>query len=213
MKLIKDLGTKYPRPTSKTKTRYGLYECSICKKHFETSTSDVKKGVSKCKSYGAVIRNTIHGMTKTRLYKTWQNMKDRCYNIKADNYCFYGPVGITICDEWKNDFIKFRDWALLNGYSDKLTIDRINPKENYEPNNCRWATLEVQARNKKKLYKNNTSGYRGVRYVKNRNRWRVTIRVNSKFINLGSYKTALEGAKAYDKYVIDNNFEHTINGA
>ena len=76
-------------------------------------------------------------------------MKDRCYNKNSKIYRFYGERGITICDEWLHDFQTFYDWAIENGYSDNLTIDRINSFGNYEPNNCRWITLSDQQRNRR----------------------------------------------------------------
>lgn len=91
--------------------------------------------------------NFKHGLSNTRLYRIWLQMKNRCYNSKTERYSDYGGRGITVCDEWKNDFKAFYDWAMLNGYRDDLSIDRINNDENYEPSNCRWATNIEQARN------------------------------------------------------------------
>jgi hypothetical protein len=83
-----------------------------------------------------------------RLKQTLINMKQRCYNLKATSYEYYGGKGVTICDEWLNDKNKFYDWAMNNGYKDDLTIDRKEVDGNYEPDNCRWVTLIVQANNK-----------------------------------------------------------------
>lgn len=95
--------------------------------------------------------------THKRLYKVWVNMKQRCYNPKNDNYYLYGGRGITICEEWKNDFTAFQKWAYQNGYSEEktnkgmniLTIDRENTDGYYEPSNCRWVTMAVQNKNKR----------------------------------------------------------------
>lgn len=82
-----------------------------------------------------------------RLYNIWKGINRRCYNKKDSSYNLYGGRGIIVCDDWKNDFEKFKDWAFENGYAEHLTIDRINNDGNYEPNNCRWATKKEQNSN------------------------------------------------------------------
>ena len=79
-------------------------------------------------------------MKNRRLNDLYYGMKYRCYNPKSTSYKHYGLKGIKVCDEWLNDFQKFYDWAMANGYQDNLTIDRINSEGNYEPSNCRWVT-------------------------------------------------------------------------
>ena len=91
-----------------------------------------------------------HGMKGTRLYRIWQGMKSRCGNPNIPCYPYYGGRGITVCDEWKNSFEAFRDWALSHGYSDELTIDRMDVNGNYEPSNCRWASMAEQNKNKRR---------------------------------------------------------------
>ena len=85
----------------------------------------------------------------TRLYSIWSGMKTRCYNPNATYYNEYGGRGIKVCDEWKENFLSFKQWAIDNGYRDDLTIDRVNNDKNYEPNNCRWVTMEVQGNNRR----------------------------------------------------------------
>lgn len=80
------------------------------------------------------------------LSKIFYRMKNRCYNQKSKDYKWYGEKGITVCKEWLYNPIKFSIWALNNGYKKGLTIDRIDPNGNYEPNNCQWITCEENSR-------------------------------------------------------------------
>lgn len=98
--------------------------------------------------------NPTHGKSRTRLYGLWGSMIDRCNNPNAHEYENYGGRGITVCDEWRNDYTKFETWAMANGYDEKsdrknCTLDRIDPNGNYEPSNCRFATMKIQQRNKR----------------------------------------------------------------
>ena len=97
---------------------------------------------------GSKNPNYKHGLKESRLFSIWTNMKSRCNNPKATHYEHYGARGITVCDEWLNDFKAFYDWAMSHGYSDELTIDRIDNDGNYEPSNCRWVTMKGQGLNK-----------------------------------------------------------------
>lgn len=105
---------------------------------------------SKCKGYSIKrIGTTTHHMSKTRLFKIWDAMKDRCYRTRHFYYKHYGGRGIKVCSEWKDSFNTFYHWAIDNGYSDNLTLDRIDVNGNYEPNNCRWITIKEQFSNKR----------------------------------------------------------------
>jgi hypothetical protein len=75
-------------------------------------------------------------------------MKARCYRKSTAPYARYGGRGITVCDEWRNSFTSFRDWALSNGYAEGLSLDRIDYNGNYEPSNCRWVTIKEQENNR-----------------------------------------------------------------
>ncbi len=91
-------------------------------------------------------RKRKHGYSETRLYSIWCGMRGRCLSEKHRAYHYYGGRGITICNEWL-DFTNFRNWALANGYSDNLEIDRINNNLGYEATNCRWITHAENMKN------------------------------------------------------------------
>lgn len=107
-------------------------------------------------SCGCLSKEIKEKAIKTkRLRGIYHGMKERCYNKNIESYKNYGGRGIKICDEWKNSFEKFYEWAIENGYDreapkGKCTIDRINNDGNYEPSNCRWITLKEQAKNKRR---------------------------------------------------------------
>jgi hypothetical protein len=213
--LLEDLWYLYPNESSKQKRRFGIYKCGFCGTEFKADTNNINSGYTKsCGCYQKRrVSETLktHGLVNTRLYNTWVNIKRRTLNPKNKKYDYYGGRGITICDEWKDDFMSFYTWAMKNGYEENkgLSIDRIDNDGNYCPENCRWTTQTIQTRNQR-MKKSNKSGYRGVFYAKDRGKYRVQIMVNFKKIHLGYFTTAVEGAIAYNNYIIENNLEGFI---
>lgn len=105
--------------------------------------------------------NYKHGCTKTRLFREWQHMIERCEYEKHPHYKDYGGRGISVCTEW-TEFMPFKKWAEENGYNDNLTIDRIDNDGNYCPTNCRWVTQMIQQNNKRS---NRIVEYNGTTYT------------------------------------------------
>lgn len=105
-------------------------------------------GMDDCPHHRALAMR-MDGASHERLYGVWRGMMYRCNNSKATSYQHYGGRGIAVCKEWEDSYDTFRGWALANGYSDDLSIDRINNDGNYEPSNCRWATLSEQMQNQR----------------------------------------------------------------
>lgn len=161
MRIIKDLsGQKFGRLTAIEPAGYDRkrikWKC-VCECGNTTFVGSDKLINGHTKSCGCLLSdvlkqrnkgNSTHNSTNTRLYRIYYSMKTRCYNPKHKAFHRYGGRGITVCNQWLDDFSSFKEWAVNNGYSDDLSIDRINNDGNYEPSNCRWATAKMQANNR-----------------------------------------------------------------
>lgn len=153
---------------------------------------------------------TKHGYFGTKIYKLWGTIKYRCYNQNYRYYHRYGGRGIVVCDEWKNDALAFINWALANGYSDGLQIDRINNDGNYEPSNCRFVTSQENNLNRS-LPKSNKSGYRGVSWNKTDKCWKACLQYNNVMHNIGNFKNIEDAVDAYNNYIAENNLPHQLS--
>ncbi len=127
-------------------------------------------------------------------------MKIRCYNEKTRAYKWYGARGITVCDEWKEDFKAFFDYiSTLPNFGKKgYTLDRIENEGNYKPKNVQWSTQHEQATNSRKR-SDNTSGYTGV-YVKG-DKYTACIGINRKLKHIGVYNTIKEAIEGRNNYI------------
>lgn len=135
-----------------------IWECQCgCGNLFETTTSQLTtKKIKNCPECSKKINKersikqlTKHGKHNSRLHSLWQSMISRCTYKGDTNYKFYGARGITVCCEWRNDFMNFYNWAIENSYNDNLSIDRINTDGDYEPLNCRWVAMKEQFSNRR----------------------------------------------------------------
>ncbi len=206
-RLVGETYMKYPTEKSIKKYRYGLYECQYCKKEFEAQTAHIKSGGTK--SCGC-LREDIHGLTYNRFYKTWYGMLQRCNNPKIKAYKNYGGRGITVCEDWL-DVRNFVDWAEktypnIEGH----TLDRIDNDKGYSPENCRWADKTTQNINQR-MREDNKSGYIGVRWREDRNKWVVCVRTGVKNAYIGQFEDLMEAVIFRDNYILENKLPNKLN--
>lgn len=155
----------YIRPSGQKEKRFQcLCDCgNIVNIRKYPLTSGLTKSCGCIQKEVASKINTKHGKSYTHLNNAYRTIKSRCYNVNNRDYKDYGGRGIKMCDEWRNDFMAFYNWAIENGYDENKTIkeqsiDRIDVNGNYEPSNCRYVNIYVQARNKRRTKKYEYNG-------------------------------------------------------
>jgi hypothetical protein len=157
-----------------------------------------------------------HSLTKTKGYKLWCNIIQRCYNPKNHSYKYYGEKGVIMEDYFKNSYENFISWLKgLRYYDDwlessELSLDRIDNTLGYSRGNLKFSTKTEQVENQN-LRLDNKSGYKGVCYHKLNKKYGATITIDKSKVFLGYYDTALEAALVYDNYVLKNNLNRKTN--
>ncbi|WP_239700368.1 AP2 domain-containing protein [Mammaliicoccus sp. D-M17] len=188
--------------SGKNKHKKKLYNClcTRCGNEKVMIGTEVKNGYSKscgCLSRDiAKNRSTSHGMSKTLIYSKWKGMKKRCYQKTYQYYNSYGGRGITMCDEWKNDFSAF-----YNDMGDipfeGAELDRIDNDKGYYKENCRWVSHKENTNNRRKY--SNKTGYTGVTYKPRLNKYQAQFYKDKQFYYLGVFDTAEQAYAAYLK--------------
>lgn len=166
MKMMDRSGKRYGRlvalePSEVRRYKSGhtevIWRCQ-CDCGNETNVSSGRLASGMTRSCGClrkdtnVERNTTHAMSRTKLYRVWGSIKDRCYRQSCAGYKNYGARGIEMDIGWKNDFTTFHDWAMANGYADGLTIERKDVNGNYEPSNCEFIPKSLQSKNRRNCH-------------------------------------------------------------
>jgi hypothetical protein len=197
------------------KKRKAVFQCPRCGKEFEARIDSLRRGdTTSCGCYQLSVASEVHtkhGLRYDPLYFRWEGMIKRCYDPKQQAYKYYGGRGILVYDKWRNDpgaYIKYIK-SLANYGEEGLTIDRINNDGNYEPGNLRWTTRSTQSVNQRK-YKVNTSGYTGIWWDKESEKYRAAIVFDKNRKHLGYFQIKKDALEARNQYIIDNNLPHKI---
>lgn len=175
-----------------------VWECQCdCGNTTFVRGSNLKNGaVKSCGCRLKKIHNGTHKMSKTKIYREWAAIKARCYTTTTRTYRDYGGRGIKMCEEWKNSFEAFMSWAYANGYSDKLTIERIDYNGDYSPENCKWIPFNKQQGNRRICYSIEYNGK-----IKNLADWCRDLDLNYNLVHNRIYKLGWSFEKAIQEPV------------
>ena len=208
-KLLQDLGMKYPTLKSKTKYRYGLYECPYCAKEFEANTYIINHGVDIGCGCRRGKSRAIHSLSSNKFYKVWTGLINRCGHLKS-SLSKEDKLSAEICNDWMSPatFVAWCESTHPKRYG--MTLGRINNTEEYSPSNCAWVGADIRAVNQR-MKGNNTSGYTGVYLDPKLNKWRAYINFSKKRVNLGSFHKIWEAVQARDNYITQNNLPHKLS--
>lgn len=147
--IINDLGVLITPAGRKKKFIIGRCDCG---KEWRIAMTDVKNGRTKsCGCYLreiTSIRTASHRLIKDPIYKIWGSIKNRCLHANRKDSKSYYDKGVTICNEWMNDFMCFYNWATINGYKSGMQIDRIDNNLGYNPENCRFVSARDNVNNR-----------------------------------------------------------------
>lgn len=159
-----------------------------------------------CSNKRAGRKRATHGFSNanSRLHVTWANMKRRCLAPKGSEVKKY--KGVTLCAEWM-DFLPFMEWSIANGYTDAMTIDRIDTLGGYSPENCRYVDHSVQAANRR-ITEQNKSGHVGVSF--DRGKWVAKVQWRKVQVHLGRHARIEDAISARNEYIKANDLPHLL---
>lgn len=149
-----------------------------------------------------------HGMSRTRIYSIWRDMRHRCSCEGMKNYRHYGGRGIRVCQQWNESFLAFYEWAIANGYLERLTIDRIDVNGNYFPENCRWVEKGIQSANRRST---GECEYIGVFMHSNGSCYNCSIKKDNKVIFSYASRSKNDCAIKRNEFIVRNNLPYPLN--